>query len=502
LPISIRPGSRDCQLLRHIKVILVGIGLYLLFVEMYSNTLADNDLWGYLAFGRVFWETGQFSYHDLFAYTPTKDLWVYHEWLTGILFYYIFKYTENAGLQLLRYTFVLITIYLIYLTAVKRGSTPLAACIAILPAMLLISFGYVPVRAQMFTYLFFILTLYILESARLRQRWSILSWLLPVQILWCNFHGGFIAGIGLIGLYAVGEALSGRKYLPILLAGILAASVTFINPYGAKYWLYIYQAILMPRPEINEWVSVIGAIKRELYTFPAYLFIVMAFLSLVCCLLRHRWDYVDILVMAAMIFIGISHIRHTVFLGLVFGAYVPLLLSEHWHILTERRASLQTKSWIPGSVFVSLVLLIHLVIYPAWIPPLIPSFMITASPSNYPVGALNWIMQEGLKGNILPFFDWGEFIIWHCYPDCRVAMDGRYETVYEEHVHREYFDFLFARPTWRVFLEKYPHEMILVHSRIKIADLMKQEKGWRIAYRDQESILFVRNQDQRLSGAH
>jgi hypothetical protein len=490
-------------LLKHIKVILIGMGLYLLFVEMYSSAFADVDLWGYLAFGRVFWESGQFPYHDLFAYTPTKDLWVYHEWLTGVLYYFIFKHTENAGLQLLRYAFVLVTIYLIYLTAVKRGSTPLIACIALVPAMLLISFGYVPVRAQMFTYFFFILTLYILESARLGQRWLFLSWLPPIQILWCNFHGGFIAGIGLIGLYAVGEALSGRKYLPILSAGILAASVTFINPYGTKYWLYIFQAVLMPRPEINEWVSVIGAMQKNIYPFPAYLFAVMAFLSLVFYLLRRRRDYVDILVMAAMIFIGISHVRHTVFLGLIFGAYVPLLLSEQWHILVEKKTFFQTKSWIPGSIFVCLVLMIHLLINPFRIPPLVPSFMITAPTSRYPVGAMNWIMQKGLKGNILPFFDWGEFIIWHCYPDCRVAIDGRYETVYAENVHREYFDFLFARPTWRVFLEKYPHEMILIHSRIKIADLMKQEKGWRIAYGDRDSLLFIRNQeDQRLSGAH
>ena len=489
-------------MLKRIKVLPIGVGLYLLFVEMYSSTVADVDLWGYLAFGRIFWETGQFPYHDLFAYTPTKNLWIYHEWLTGILYYYIFKHTGNAGLQLLRYAVVLVTIYLIYLTAVKRGATPLAACVALVPAMLLISFGYVPVRAQMFTYFFFVLTLYILESARLRQRWLILSWLLPVQILWCNFHGGFIAGIGLIGLYTIGEALLGRKYVPILVAGILAASVTLINPYGTKYWLYIFQAVFMHRPEINEWVSVIGAIQKDLYPLPVYLFSVMAVLSLVCYLLRRQRDYVDILVMVAVIFIGISHVRHTVFLGLVFGAYVPLLLSEQLRILTDRKPSLRMKSWIPGSVFVCLILLTHLLINPFRTPPLVPSFMITVSQSRYPVGALNWIMQKGLKGNILPFFDWGEFIIWHCYPDCLVAIDGRYETVYEDHVHREYFDFLFARPTWHVFLEKYPHEMILIHSRIKIADLMKQEKGWRIAYGDQESLLFIRDQDQRPSGGH
>ena len=74
------------DLRKYITTILVSAALYLLFVEMYSNCLADYDLWGYLAFGRAFWETGQFPYRDLFSYTPTKPLWVYHEWLTGSCF--------------------------------------------------------------------------------------------------------------------------------------------------------------------------------------------------------------------------------------------------------------------------------------------------------------------------------------------------------------------------------------------------------------------------------
>ncbi len=78
----------------------------------------------------------------------------------------------------------------------------------------------------------------------------------------------------------------------------------------------------------------------------------------------------------------------------------------------------------------------------------------------------------------------------------RVAMDGRYETVYSEQVYREYSDFLYARPAWRVFLQKYPHEMILLHAGIKITELMKREKGWQIAYGDKDSVLFVRNRNE------
>lgn len=485
--------ERERELQKYIHTILVSAALYLLFVTMYSNTLADYDLWGYLAFGRTFWETGQLPYHDLFSYTPTKPLWIYHEWLTGVLFYSIYRIAGDAGLQLLRYVLILATLYLIYLTSVKRGGTPLFACIALVPAMLLISFGYVPVRAQVFTYFFFILTAYILESYRLGQRWPVLLSLPAILVLWCNFHGGFLAGIGLIGLYAVGEGLAGRKYLPIAAAGILAATATIINPYGVQYWTFIFSAVSMPRPDIDEWISVIGAIKRNIYLFPAYLFTAMALLCLVGCLIRRRKDHADILVIAALVFAGAIHIRHTVFVGLIFGAYLPVFLSEQWQSLKEKMPTLQKRTWIPGAVFVCLVLLIHFQISSLRLPTAVPGFRMETPSSHYPLGALNWIIRNDMRGNILPYFDWGQFILWHFYPVCRVAMDGRYETVYEDQVNREYFDFLFARPAWQVFMQKYPHEMILLRAGIRITELMKEEKAWRIAYSDKGSVLFVRN---------
>ena len=199
------------------------------------------------------------------------------------------------------------------------------------------------------------------------------------------------------------------------------------------------------------------------------------------------------MVAIATIIIGLSHIRHTVFLGLIFGSYLAVYLSQYWQSLKEKQPCLRKGTWIPGTIFVFMVLLIHVQISSIQIPKVVPGFRLMTPASKYPLGALNWIVQNGLHGNILPFFEWGEFIIWHLSPSCRVAMDGRYETVYEDHVHREYFEFLFARPAWRLFLQKYPHKMILLHTGIEIVERMKGEKDWKIAYNDKISVLFVKN---------
>ena len=42
-----------------ISVLMVALSL--------SNMIADPDLWGYLAFGRLFWETGAIPYRDVYT---------------------------------------------------------------------------------------------------------------------------------------------------------------------------------------------------------------------------------------------------------------------------------------------------------------------------------------------------------------------------------------------------------------------------------------------------
>jgi hypothetical protein len=62
---------------------LFSVVMVLVLLNALSGTTADPDLWGYMAFGRFFWETKHFPYQDTFAYVPTLKIWVYHEWLTG-----------------------------------------------------------------------------------------------------------------------------------------------------------------------------------------------------------------------------------------------------------------------------------------------------------------------------------------------------------------------------------------------------------------------------------
>jgi hypothetical protein len=450
-------------------------------------------LWGYLSFGRVFWQEGFFPYQDVFSYTPTKTLWVYHEWLTGIVFFGLIKYLGPASLQLLRYILVILTICMIYETALKRGGSLFYILLILIPAMMLISFGYIPVRAQIFTFFFFILTLYILEYSKKTEEIKILRWLPLIQILWCNLHGGFVAGLGLIFLYGLGEGVARKKIaFSYLQWGVIASLATCVNPYGIRYWFYTVEAVFMSRPGITEWYSVATALKSNVHIAPVILFLITGMITVFVSLIRKKKDITELLVITAVIYLGCAHIRHGVIFGLVFGAYMPVYLSEY---VGERK--IESRSFKRPVNLISFILLFLLIItyfrfYPIRQISFIPSFKLAVTSIQYPVMAIDWMKTNNMKGNILPHFEWGEYLMWSYYPDCHVAMDGRYETVYQENVYKEYFDFLYGRENWDVFLTKYSHDVVLLKTGTRTHALMMHQRGWRMVYHDRTSVMFIK----------
>ena len=487
-----------------------GIGLLVLItvLDSLSGTVADPDLWGYLAFGRLFWEGRQFPYHDVFAYVPALDPFIYHEWLTGVLFYPIYQSLGAHGLQLLKYSLGLAAAGFIYLTALKRGASPVMAALGVWVVNLFLVMGYSPVRAQVFTYAFFPLYLYLLESARITGRWRRLWFLVPVQVLWCNLHGGFVSGLGLIALYALGEALSRRPFRPYL--GILLGSVlvTLVNPYGPAYWNYIFKAITMPRPDITEWASVVYAYQRSLITSFELVYLAAIIAFAVSLIWWAKWREATAgLALAVTLYLGLRHIRHQVFFMMLVGAYLPVLATAYFEVLGSRpnfKAVWQRLGLKISTLLVAFMLIVSSYGFLRYfslnlkIPP--QPGVGTEGSLYYPVGAINYIIKHRLSGKLLLEFIWGEYALWTLYPQCRVALDGRYEAVYSQATAQEYFDFLYGRNNWEQFLEHFPPDMILISVRVPVYPLILKESQWRLVYSDTGCALFLRSDRLAASG--
>jgi hypothetical protein len=188
-----------------------------------------------------------------------------------------------------------------------------------------LAMGYSPVRAQLFTYLFFALSLYVLESVRLSGRWRGLLILVFIQIFWCNLHGGFLAGLGLIALYALGEALARRPFWPYAGAFLAAGLATLINPYGLEYWHYLFRAVTMPRPDITEWASLIKAWNTGFPKEPLIYFVSLAGFAVILVFWAKWREATPALVLGLTLYMGMKHLRHQVFFLMAAGVYLPVL---------------------------------------------------------------------------------------------------------------------------------------------------------------------------------
>lgn len=502
------------------------------YIAGFVSSIADPDLWGFLAFGHLFWTEPGFPYQDVFSYMPVKDVWVYHEWLTGVVFFPLYASLGPISLLVLRYILAGASLWLVYAIAVKRGSSPFWAVACLFLTGYAICAGWNPVRAQVFTYFFFVLVLYVCESARKNQAFGRLWLLIPIFILWCNLHGGFLAGLGIVALFAVGEAVSKRKFFPYTIVFAACAASTLINPYGVKYWQYLAGAIAMPRPEIAEWMSMPGIIREGFKPLLALTWFLLAAIIIFACAIRLKKDATAILVLGATALMAFLHMRHIVFFALAFAVYIPAIATRISPQHLKNNAKLkqggdnnymldfapqfnlhQYKKWgrvyalqriatiVAVAAFLCLsclnvlVTVIHFVKAPA-----LPRFFALEAPpftdvskdeTFYPIGGMNYLLQKKISGNILTEYDWGQFILWTM-PKCRVAMDGRYETVYTEHTRKAYFDFFRGKPGWQNYLGANPHQIAILRPKSMPRFLIATIPDWEMKYIDKGCVVFVR----------
>ena len=93
------------------------------------------------------------------------------------------------------------------------------------------------------------MTFWLLDVDRRGGRWWIIVWL-PLVMIWGDFHGGVVSGIGIIGCYGIAKTLEAylatrsvaetfRSIRYLLLTGIATAALINVSPYGTDYVPYL-----------------------------------------------------------------------------------------------------------------------------------------------------------------------------------------------------------------------------------------------------------------------
>ena len=85
-------------------------------------------------------------------------------------------------------------------------------------------------------------------------------WLFPALFaLWANMHGGWIVGLGILGVWGAADTLAvpsrARRWGPLVFA---CAFATIVTPYGWRLWEFLWQTVGLGRVDIDEWGSLWG----------------------------------------------------------------------------------------------------------------------------------------------------------------------------------------------------------------------------------------------------
>lgn len=484
-----------------------------------TSLLGDGDTGWHIRAGEYILETGEFPRHDLFSFTMEGREWFAWEWLADVLFAVLHSVFGLKGISFLGGVVIAGTAAGIFRYMLWRGVNVLVAMVSLFvilsPSML-----HWLARPHMFTWVFLLITLWVLEADRRKPtRW--LYALVPLTVLWTNTHGGFVAQLITIGIYFVGTGVEevwnrpakqtgdGRWQLPpsfrrygLLL--LLCSGATLINPYG--YQLHVHIAAYLRSDFILKAVQEFQAPDfrgEAMKVFECVLFLAI----LLAAKLLARREVARALLLLAWAHAAVTSVRHIPLFMMVAG---PLLASEatrwleaagkrgnQWvRVLNEIAADYSPRGggrfesrplavgWLSLAAMAALMALLQLLDGK-------PSWTAEFPPVRFPAMACD-SLGERLKGRrVLSTDQWGDYLIYRFYPEQKVFIDGRSD-FYDREVLDDYMVLLGATWRWEEVLSRYEFEAVLIPVDWSLSAVLKTHPEWHLAYDDGTAVFFER----------
>lgn len=482
------------------KKILFIITLFIFCIGMCCQyNYPDNDLWARLIAGRHIVENLKVLKYDFLSYTPTHP-WYDHEWGASIFFYLALKYFGDSGLIILRGLLTALTIFVCYKTVELRDPKSTRAYnILYFAVMFLVAQTSIgpTIRCLLFTCLFFALFIYILEKSRKgNKKWLII---LPIIMLfWCNIHGGCMSGLGILGIYTIGEFLNKKTFKEYIYSAIACTAVLFINPYGFEYVKFLFFAATMNREYITEWTSPFH--PRYIFEYLRYKFyLVILVLTQIIYLLKNKINYekldkTKILLIILMTYLSITHIRHQTFFIFTVGT---LLYDEFYSIFNSIIEFIKTKLKIKNKELISNFSLVkEITVYFLLLIISIPNLIsqnkeIRITETEYPRYAIEFIKINQITGNLFINFDWGSYASYKLYPNNLIVMDGRYEEVYNPNLLMELKNFHLVKDDWYKIIRDYKTDVMVIEKKYPVYGRMLKHSDWKLVFENNLSGVFV-----------
>jgi hypothetical protein len=332
--------------------------------------------------------------------------------------------------------------------------------------------------------------------------------LLPIFLLWPNLHGGFLAGISVLGVtYLVecasavaspgreGRAAARKRLGWWTLLGVGIFTVTLVNPYGPGLHLWNLRMIADPfiqTGSTTEWFppdfTHVGWFRIELLVL---LFPTLAVLS------RRRISLLALALGVVWLHFALTTARYSPLWVVVvvptlasLSSQVPWLESAAARIAGRLSADLQV--WVAETpsqspFFLSVVFGGLLLFVSPWMGNLARH-----DQDLIPSRSLDKLLEIYRGERVFHWANWGGYLTWHGWnlqPRFKTWIDDRLDTHGQEHTER-YRAILDAQPDWEKVLEQYRVDLLCIPPDTQLARRARESSNWRPLYDDGKVVIF------------
>ena len=464
---------------------------------MATRFSADSDTWWHLRAGSWMVEERRILDHDPFSLPRNGEPWVDHSWLAEIALALTHRAFGLPGLNLL--TGLTVLLAFAFLWHAMEGVALLRGFVLLLAAST--SAIYWSARPQIFSFALSAIFLWVLETARLRNRGRL--WALPfLMLLWANLHAGFALGFLLLLSYIVGalvEALLHRAQgadfsviqghltwiAALVFVGFACALATVVNPFGLRTLLLPLQTVSVGalRAYIEEWQS------PDFHALQSQPFLWLLFsTSGALAAARGAKRATEFVQVFGFAYLGFVAARNVAMFALVAA---PILARHGQSILTQALARRSPGPPLPermtrmlNVLILALVSLLSLVKVAG---PLSTEENERIIREQVPVQAAAFLREEGPPGPLFNSYNWGGYVLWSLYPKYRSFVDGRTD-LFGDEILGEYLLAWRAGEGWERVLERWGIRLVLLEVDAPLATALRLS-GWQELYRDPMAVV-------------
>ncbi len=470
----------------------------------WQGLLADGDAGWHIRTGEYILKTHSVPQHDLYSFSKPGAPWFAWEWLSDVLFAELIRWGGGLKGLVLMAGVVLTAVFTLLLRSMAwRGVTLWIA----LPVTLLglgASSIHFLARPHIFTMLFLVIALWLIEADRRKPGpWV---WLLvPLTVLWTNLHGGFLVIVAVLGILTAGSAaesfLFRHRWTSVTRYGALTAAcaaATFINPYG----YHVHQHIIAYLR--SDWIrKVIQEFQSPNFQDESMLqfelLLVVGFLAAASFLRRRR--IIEALWIVAFAHLSLSSQRHIPVFVAITSPYIASEVNRWWEqwtgsatrqsvlgILRQMGRDL-TPSLARSSVwaFVLIGALLFIDEPMKW-PTDFPSLL-------FPTALIERNQERLLKGRLLTYDQWADYLIYRNPDKQKVFVDGRSD-FFGQALGDEYIHMTQGHWDWQPLMDKHGFTTVLASLDWPLTALLKQSPAWTLIEDDGKAVLFERKTTQ------